>query len=49
MCHTRELALQIQGEFNRLRAHLSAVRVEVFVGGMDESKDVAKLKKSQVT
>lgn len=47
MCHTRELALQIQGEFNRLRAHLSAVRVEVFVGGMDESKDVAKLKKSQ--
>ena len=47
MCHTRELALQIQGEFNRLKAHLTPIRVEVYVGGSEESKDIAKLKKEQ--
>jgi len=46
MCHTRELALQIQGEFDRLRVHLPHVRLDVFVGGIDESKDRQRIKKA---
>jgi len=47
MCHTRELALQIQGEFNRLKSHLKNIRVETFMGGVPEEKDVAKIQKAQ--
>ena len=43
MCHTRELALQIQGEFNRLKSYLKNIRVETFMGGVPEEKDVAKI------
>jgi len=47
MCHTRELAIQIVGEFNRLKAHLKNVRIDQFVGGLPETQDKARLKKSQ--
>lgn len=47
MCHTRELAMQIMGEFNRLKTHLKHVRVESFVGGLPEAQDKAKLKASR--
>ncbi|KAK2704930.1 ATP-dependent RNA helicase WM6-like [Artemia franciscana] len=44
LCHTRELAFQIYKEYGRFSKYLNDVRVEVFFGGFEPSKDEEKLK-----
>lgn len=39
ICHTRELALQIGKEFERLGKYMSNVKIAVFFGGMPIQKD----------
>jgi len=44
MCHTRELAYQIAKEYERFSKYMSSVKVGVFFGGMNISKDEETLK-----
>ena len=44
MCHTRELAYQIAKEYERFSKYMSNVKVGVFFGGMNISKDEETLK-----
>jgi len=44
MCHTRELAYQIAKEYERFSKYMTAVKVGVFFGGMNISKDEETLK-----
>jgi len=44
MCHTRELAYQIAKEYERFSKYMTAVKVGVFFGGMQISKDEETLK-----
>jgi len=46
MCHTRELAYQIAKEYERFSKYMSSVKVGVFFGGMNISKDEETLKKN---
>ena len=46
MCHNRELAYQIKGEFMRLSKFMKDVRTEVIYGGEPIQKDVKLLKGS---
>jgi len=46
LCHTRELAYQIQREYERFSKYLPEVRSKVFFGGMSVQTDIAELKKS---
>lgn len=48
ICHTREMVLQVQKEFKRLKKRLDAtkkIRVGAYVGGIDESIDVQNIRK----
>jgi len=40
MCHTRELAFQIQREYERFSKYLPDVKSRVFYGGMYESHHI---------
>jgi len=44
MCHTRELAFQISKEYERFSKFMSNIKVGVFFGGMQISKDEETLK-----
>lgn len=44
MCHTRELAYQIAKEYERFSKYMPTVKVGVFFGGMNVSKDEETLK-----
>merc|ERR1711942_498023 len=44
MCHTRELAYQIAKEYERFSKYMPSVKVGVFFGGMQISKDEETLK-----
>ncbi|XP_066984456.1 spliceosome RNA helicase DDX39B [Macrobrachium rosenbergii] len=44
MCHTRELAYQIAKEYERFTKYMPNVKVGVFFGGMNVSKDEETLK-----
>merc|ERR1711915_577406 len=44
MCHTRELAYQIAKEYERFSKYMQNVKVGVFFGGMNVSKDEETLK-----
>ncbi|KAK7077576.1 ATP-dependent RNA helicase ddx39a [Halocaridina rubra] len=44
MCHTRELAYQIAKEHERFRKYMPTVKIGVFFGGMNVSKDEETLK-----
>jgi len=44
MCHTRELAYQIAKEYERFSKYMTTVKVGVFFGGMNISKDEETLK-----
>jgi len=44
MCHTRELAYQIAKEYERFSKYMTSVKVGVFFGGMQISKDEETLK-----
>lgn len=44
MCHTRELAYQIAKEYERFSKYMTNVKVGVFFGGMNISKDEETLK-----
>lgn len=44
LCHTRELAYQIRGEFVRFLKHMEGIRVEVFFGGQPIAQDREVLK-----
>jgi len=46
MCHTRELAYQIAKEYERFSKYMSNVKVGVFFGGMNITKDEEMLKNS---
>merc|ERR1719446_581262 len=43
LCHTRELAYQIKGEYDRFSKFLQNVKTEVFFGGIPERENVATL------
>merc|ERR1711942_152554 len=44
MCHTRELAYQIAKEYERFSKYMPSVKVGVFFGGLNISKDEETLK-----
>jgi len=44
LCHTRELAYQIHGEYARFSKYLKDVKTEVFFGGMPREANIAILK-----
>jgi len=44
MCHTRELAYQIAKEYERFSKYMTALKVGVFFGGLNISKDEETLK-----
>jgi ATP-dependent RNA helicase UAP56/SUB2 len=44
LCHTRELAYQIKGEYVRFAKYLKDVKVEVFYGGVPEAENIKILK-----
>lgn len=44
LCHTRELAFQIQKEYERFSKYLPDVKSRVFYGGVNVKTDVAALK-----
>jgi len=44
MCHTRELAYQIAKEYERFSKYMSSVKVGVYFGGINISKDEETLK-----
>ncbi|KAJ8613893.1 hypothetical protein CTAYLR_008677 [Chrysophaeum taylorii] len=44
LCHTRELAFQIKNEYARFSKYLSAVKVEVFYGGVPVAQNKTVLK-----
>ena len=44
MCHTRELAYQIAKEYERFSKFMPSVKVGVFFGGLNISKDEETLK-----
>jgi ATP-dependent RNA helicase UAP56/SUB2 len=46
LCHTRELAYQIKGEFNRFSTHLPNIRTEVIYGGVPVPQHVALFKEN---
>jgi len=46
LCHTRELAFQIQREYERFSKYMPEVRSKVFYGGVSVQTDIAELKKS---
>jgi len=46
LCHTRELAFQIQKEYERFSKYLPDVRSKVLYGGVNVQTDIAELKKS---
>merc|ERR1712212_336957 len=46
MCHTRELAYQIAKEYERFSKYMPSVKVGVFFGGLNISKDEEALKKN---
>jgi len=46
LCHTRELAFQIQHEFQRLGKHTAGLKVNAVFGGNPVEKDKEMLKKS---
>jgi len=46
MCHTRELAYQIAKEYERFSKYMTALKVGVFFGGMNISKDEKTLKEN---
>jgi len=43
MCHTRELAYQIKGEYDRFAKYLPGVKAEVIYGGVPEREHTALL------
>lgn len=43
LCHTRELAFQINNEFNRFTKYMPAVKTGVFYGGTPVTKDRERL------
>jgi len=45
LCHTRELAFQIQREYERFSKYLPDVRSKVFYGGVSVQTDVTEIKK----
>lgn len=47
MCHTRELAFQISKEYERFSKYMPAIKVGVFFGGFNISKDEDVLKAGQ--
>ena len=44
MCHTRELAYQIQKEFTRFTKHMPDIRTEVMYGGQPIQNHINRLK-----
>ena len=44
LCHTRELAYQIKGEYDRFSKYLTAVKTEVIYGGMPERAQIELFK-----
>ena len=44
MCHTRELAYQIKGEYDRFSKYLTGVKSEVIFGGMPEREQIEMFK-----
>jgi len=46
MCHTRELAYQIAKEYERFSKYMGNIKVGVFFGGLNISKDEETLKKN---
>ena len=44
MCHTRELAYQIRNEYTRFSKYMPDVKIGVFYGGVQISKDMEILK-----
>lgn len=44
MCHTRELAFQINKEYERFSKYMTGVKTAVFFGGMPLEADKKKLK-----
>ncbi|GAT95297.1 ATP-dependent RNA helicase ddx39 putative [Entamoeba histolytica] len=54
ICHTRELAVQVQKEFDRMKKRLceatgKEITTGTFVGGFDEKKDVEFIKTNKPT
>ena len=48
VCHTREMVLQVQKEFKRMKKRLDAtkkIRIGAFVGGIDENVDIQNIRK----
>lgn len=45
LCHTRELAFQIQREYERFSKYLPDIKSKVFFGGVNVQNDIAGLKK----
>ena len=46
LCHTRELAFQIQKEYERFSKYLPDIRSKFFYGGVNVQTDIAELKKA---
>jgi len=46
MCHTREMAFQIQREYERFSKYLPDVKSKFFYGGVNINQDIAGLKES---
>jgi len=44
LCHTRELAFQIKGEYSRFSKYLPSIKVEVFYGGIPIGQNKQTLK-----
>jgi superfamily II DNA/RNA helicase len=44
MCHTRELAIQIQKEYERFTKYLPSVKAVAFFGGINKSQNIKVLK-----
>lgn len=47
LCHTRELAYQIQKEYHRFSKYLPDVKTAVFFGGKSVKENIETLKKDQ--
>ena len=43
LCHTRELAFQIEREYQRISKYLPDIKSRVFYGGVPRKKDVEAL------
>lgn len=43
LCHTRELAYQIEAEYERFTKHMPSVKCEVFYGGIPKSQNIKTL------